>query len=97
MRPLLPPGSTDRGTVSKQFSTPTTRPVAAGRDVFWSHFQQTRSTSILKTAGAYTEVDGPSDAQIAAADITYLGGHIYTVSDAEAALLTTAGYGSGLH
>ena len=52
--------------------------------------------TVLKTAGVYTTVQTPTVAQCAAADIVYLGGHIYTVSDDEAAALTAAGYGAGL-
>jgi hypothetical protein len=52
--------------------------------------------SLLKTAGVYRQVDGPADEDITAADITYLGGHVYPVTTAEAADLTAAGYGAWL-
>lgn len=44
----------------------------------------------------YKEVNYPTTDDIAAAKFTYLGGHEYLVSDAEAASLTAAGYGSYL-
>jgi hypothetical protein len=82
--------------MSHTFQTPTYVVISAGHDVFWRHFTQKRSTSILKTGSSYVEVPGPSDEQITAADIAYLGGHVYTVDDTEAAALTAAGYGAGL-
>ena len=49
--------------------------------------------TVLKSpSGGYTAVENPSTQDIDAAAITYLGGHTYTVSDAEAADLTAAGY-----
>lgn len=50
--------------------------------------------SLLKTNGTYRQVEGPTDEDMAAADITYLGGHTYTVTRAEGAELTEAGYGA---
>lgn len=55
-----------------------------------------QGVSLLKEAGFYRQVDGPTDEEIAAADIAYLGGHRYLVSDAEAGLLTVAGYGANV-
>ena len=48
--------------------------------------------SVLKENGFYRQVRFPSDEEIAAADITYLGGYDHTVSDAEANSLRAAGY-----
>ena len=39
----------------------------------------------------------PSTDEIAAADVTYLGGHEYAIDAAAAAVLVTAGYGALLH
>ena len=53
--------------------------------------------SILKNAnGTFTSVGYPSQDDIRAAVMFYQGGHVYVVSDAEAALLAAAGFGSGL-
>ena len=55
------------------------------------HFQSLpRGRNVYKLDdGSYTENE-PADFDTI--DITYLGGHVYTVSDAEAASLTSAGY-----
>lgn len=56
-----------------------------------------RGRTVLKAAnGTYSTVDYPTIDQIAAAAVAYLGGHVYAVSDAEAAALTAAGYGGGI-
>lgn len=53
--------------------------------------------TLLKSNGFYTiRWDAPSQIDINSADIVYLGGHVYTVSQAEAAALTAAGYGSNI-
>lgn len=81
---------------SYQFVSPLFTNDRAGTDRFWGHLTVTHSKSILKIGSTYVPVQGPTNEQIVAADITYLGGHIYTVSAAEAAALTAAGYGAGL-
>lgn len=49
--------------------------------------------TVLKSAtGGYEMVEIPSPEQIDNAAIAYIGGHVYEVSDAEAASLTAAGY-----
>lgn len=53
---------------------------------------QPRGRSVLKNSGVYTIVDTPTSDQCDAADIFYLGGHIYEVSEDEATALTTAGF-----
>lgn len=61
------------------------------------HYAQTRGRTVLKSAaGVYTTVDTPTVDECAAAAAVYLGGHQYVVSDAEAAALTSAGYGACL-
>lgn len=56
----------------------------------------TRGVSLLKAAGLYRQIESPSDEDIAASDIAYLGGHVYVVSDTEAAALAEAGYGASV-
>jgi hypothetical protein len=51
-----------------------------------------RGRSVLKTAGVYRTVDNPSQTDIDAASEVYLGGHVYTVTQAVADALTAAGY-----
>lgn len=56
-----------------------------------------RGRTVLKaTNGTYSTVDVPTVDQMAAAAAVYQGGHVYTVSTAEAAALTAAGYGAGI-
>lgn len=56
----------------------------------------TYGQSLLKENGLYRQVIDPGDDELTAADIAYLGGHDYLVTDAEADALTVAGYGSSL-
>lgn len=52
-----------------------------------------RGRTVLKAAdGSYSIVDTPTVDEMAAAAIVYQGGHIYTVSNAEAAALVAAGF-----
>lgn len=53
---------------------------------------QPRGRTVLKKSGVYTIHDGPTVDQVNSADIAYLGGHIYEVTDAEAASLIAAGF-----
>ena len=53
---------------------------------------QRRGRSVLKTGSTYTIIDTPSQDQMDAADITYLGGHIYEVTTQEAYELWLAGF-----
>lgn len=55
-----------------------------------------RGITVLKKDGVYTQVRYPSAEALEAADIVYLGGRVYPVSQAEATDLTAAGYGSNL-
>jgi len=53
-----------------------------------------RGVSLLKESGVYRQTSEPLAEEIAAAEITYLGGHVYEVTAEEAAALTAAGYGN---
>lgn len=60
------------------------------------HFKsRARGRTVLKTAGVYATVDNPTQEQLDAATEVYLGGHVYTVSDAVATALAAAGYTVG--
>lgn len=70
------------------------RPI--GTDRLWSRFKLTTSFTLLKNGAFYVLVEGPADEDVALADVVYLSGHSYLVSDAEASALTAAGYGASL-
>ena len=53
-----------------------------------------RGVSLLKESGVYRQTSEPLDEEIAAAEITYLGGHVYEIDAAEVAALTAGGYGA---
>jgi len=51
-----------------------------------------RGRSVLKIDGTYRTVDFPDQITLASASEVYLGGHIYTVTQAVADALIAAGY-----
>lgn len=58
------------------------------------YYKITRGVSVLVTGSTVRQVQYPSQDDCAAADFVYLGGHTYTISDAEAATLTAGGLGA---
>ncbi|MGZ4519165.1 MAG: hypothetical protein ACXVGA_00945 [Mycobacteriaceae bacterium] len=64
----------------------------ANGDRLFSRLTYPVGYAVLKTNGFYTLVRNPDAESIASADVAYLGGHTYLVSDQEAADLTAAGY-----
>ena len=75
--------------------TPPGRAVRTGSNhPLFGRMSRTLGVSLIKQGANYRQVENPSDEEIAAGDVTYLGGHTYLVSDAEAAALTAAGYGA---
>ena len=57
-----------------------------------------RGVSVLKEGVAYRQVRSPSQLEYAAADIAYLGGHEWEITDQdEYAALIAAGYSTYLH
>jgi hypothetical protein len=55
-----------------------------------------RGYSLLVNGTTVTKIQTPSQDQLAAASYYFLGGHEYTVSQAQADVLTNAGYGDYL-
>lgn len=55
-----------------------------------------RGRTVVKVGGVYSTVDNPEQSLLDVATEVYLGGHIYTITDAVATALTAAGYGSGI-
>lgn len=79
------------------YDVPTVLPTTRGpaRDLFrWYAGGRARGRTVLKEAGTYVVVDMPTSARCDAAEAVYLGGHIHTITDAEAAALTAAGFGA---
>lgn len=56
----------------------------------------TRGQTVLKINGTYATYDCPTNTDMDSATEIYQGGHVYTVTTAQAAALTAAGYGSGI-
>jgi hypothetical protein len=75
------------------FITPTTDGPLRGTDRFWRNFRpQKVGVSVLKTDGVYRNKSYPSQTEIMAAEIAYVGGHEHYVSASEASDLVAAGY-----
>lgn len=72
------------------------KPVNAGP--LLSRYRFPYAYSVVKRGTSYESIISPSVESFYDPDIDfiYLGGHIYTVTDEEAALLTAAGYGDNL-
>lgn len=86
------PGVSD-GTVGITFEPPTERLRFQSDDPLFKRMSLEVGLTVLKSPlGSYTTVRNPSDEQIDAAEICYLGGYVYEVTDSEAADLTAAGY-----
>ena len=64
------------------------------RDGNWLRYRIGIGASVLRVSGVWQTVYDPSEALVNSADVVYRGGRIYAVSDAEAAVLTAAGYGA---
>lgn len=78
------------------FEPPYVEEGPAGGGPLFSRFQLRRGVTVLKNGGVYTEHRYPSQEQVDAADIAYIGGYRHVVSDDEATALTAAGYGGNL-
>lgn len=61
--------------------------------LFRHYKNRARGRTVIKKNGVYSTVDAAAvPDQLATADIVYLGGHIYEVTESEAADLVAAGY-----
>lgn len=78
------------------FNPPTVREGPIGGHRLFEFYKMRRGITVLKNNGVYTQVRYPYEPDVIDADIAYRGGFTYTVSDSEAASLTSAGYGSYL-
>lgn len=80
------------------FTPPTVRVSTGDNHPLFGRIRLHRGVSLLKTDGIYRQYQDSATAEdIDAADITYLGGHVYWISAAEAIALTNAGYGEWIY
>lgn len=75
-----------------RFTTPTISEGPAGEGPLFSRFRLTRGISVIKIEGEYYEVRNPSSEEVAEAEIFYLGGITYDVTEQEKDSLEAAGY-----
>jgi len=75
-----------------RFTTPTVSEGPAGEGRLFEQFRLVRGITVLKIDGEYYEVRFPSSEETQAADIAYIGGYSYEVSEGEKASLEAAGY-----
>lgn len=78
------------------FRTPTIDEGPTGPTRLDQFYTLPRGITILKVNGKYREERYPLSSDVKDADIAYVGGHVYKVSNEEAAELTAAGYGEYL-
>lgn len=62
-------------------------------DPLFSRYRQHRGVSLLVSGTAVTATQYPYQEDLDAYDHVYMGGHEYEISEAEAEILTDAGYG----
>ena len=74
------------------FLAPATPERVVGQDPLFTKLRIWRGATLLKSNGSYRTVWNPSPEELDAADVIYLGGHTYSVSEQEAASLMAAGY-----
>jgi len=75
-----------------RFRTPTVSEGPAGEGRLFERFRLVRGITVLKIDGEYYEIRFPSQEETQAAEIAYIGGYSYEVSEAEKASLEAAGY-----
>lgn len=78
------------------FLPPTVREAPADAGPLFGRIKRDIGVTVLKNAGVYTEHRYPTHEQVAGADVAYVGGHVYTVSNAEADALVAAGYAENI-
>jgi hypothetical protein len=75
-----------------KFTTPTVSEGPAGEGRLFSRYRLVRGVTVLKIDGDYFEMRFPSAEEIAEADVAYIGGYSYEVSEGEKVSLEAAGY-----
>lgn len=74
------------------FTTPTISEGPAGEGRLFGRYRLVRGITVLKVDGEYIETRYPSSEEVALAQVAYIGGYRYQVSDGEKAALEAAGY-----
>jgi hypothetical protein len=78
--------------VTYTFIPPTVEEGPAGGHWLFQRYTLSRGVSVYKLDGEYYEIRFPTQDDIEAADIFYMGGHEYVVSESEKDDLEAAGY-----
>lgn len=78
------------------FTTPTVDDPLESRHALWGRYKLTRGLTLLVSGSTVIEAQYPNHQDITdnLYDYVYYGGRTYEISDAEAATLIAAGYGS---
>ncbi len=75
-----------------EFRTPTVKEGPTGNTRLDQFYKLERGITVLKNNGVYRLERYPLSSDVTSADIAYIGGHVYTVDDDEAADLIAAGF-----
>jgi hypothetical protein len=75
-----------------RFTTPTISEGPAGEGRLFSRYRLVRGISVLKIDGEYYSMRYPSAEEVASAEVAYIGGYSYEVSEGEKIQLEAAGY-----
>jgi hypothetical protein len=62
------------------------------KDRFWRRWTSARGRAVLINGSTVTISSGITEDEMAEADYAYVGGHVYTVDNATAAVLTSLGF-----
>jgi hypothetical protein len=75
--------------------TPPTEEQAIESDhPLWGRYRLKRGLTLLVSGSTVIQTQYPAQEDLDSYDHVYLGGYSHTISDAEAAVLTAAGYGA---
>lgn len=75
-----------------RFTTPTISEGPAGEGRLFSRYRLVRGITVLKIDGEYYQLRYPSAEEVAAAEVAYIGGYSYEVSESEKTQLEAAGF-----
>lgn len=64
------------------------------RDRLFGRYRIDRGVTLVVSGSTVRAVQYPLQEELGGYDHVYMGGHVYTITSAEAAVLTAAGYGA---